>query len=1215
MKRVLAIALSALLTTTVSFAGHVLGLETAWQTKVDTTVLQAASAGRTEFIVYLQAKADLAPAADLGTKAAKGAFVFDALTTTARTSQAPVVTLLRDMGADYQQFWIANSIVVTAGMATIQAVAERSDVRAIYPVGSGELDRPVDLPGGTEAVAVTSTVGPSIDYVRADEAWALGYRGQGAVVAGADTGVRWTHNVLKSHYRGWEAATGTADHDYNWHNAAGPNVACTADESQPCDDDGHGTHTVGTIVGDDGLGNQVGMAPGATWIACRNMNNGVGVVPTYMDCMQWFIAPTDMTDSNPDPAKAPDVVNNSWGCVEVCAPPLLKDMIDASRAAGIFYVVSAGNDNQFFLGVTTACNTINFPLAVYDAAFTVGATNATNDSIASFSSLGPVADNPAEGIAYRKPDIVAPGVGIRSAVATSDNSFGNKSGTSMSGPHVAGLVALIISANPSLRGHVDTIEDVIRRSAKPLTSTKGCGGDTSTDVPNNVFGWGRIDALAAVQLALTTEPGPTFTRSLVGLPAQLVAVQKETLTQSHPTTDYTGGATRTGSTTWRVIKDTGNCCENHLGMSSGGRLFDIGGSFINYSDDRGLSWTSVRPPEPLVNGEGSMAMAPNGDVIGVTWDAYSADHVLAYKYNAETGQWQTLTNVLHHPVYDRPWLSVVPGPFTDATGKVVPYISIMQGGTGIKDPMFVSTDGLAYVEPSSLNLGSLSNSQVTRYFPITADASFDWIQPIRSSPVTGMGAGYAVANGGYLLDPEAREWAPWRLPGNVQPPTYIQVDSGGRIHHVRAVGSTGLEYRISSDAGQTWATATFPLPFQPDEARLSDFKVNRAVGIGAIAVRLNSQDWVYTFDIVSDTAQLKRRYRVGLGDNPAGSDVGALTSPRMDFQNVVIFPDGRVATSFLDSTTFSHPPGTGMLGRITPALAIELDTTFDVSPTPTPDPTPPPAPDLQVTAMAGANQPPKEGDRVVVRATVTNAGDGAAGASTTELRLEDGTLIGTASTPGVAAGGSVEVQVAWDTHGVKGDQVITATADAGAAVAESREGNNLGRLTVSVKGNKVQNGSFEQPAEGGGAPESWQGSSTGAGETGYAEGGASDGSHAVTITGTGTSVALLGVPTWTSAPIAVAPGEVLTLVADVNCVGMSSAPTIGVVYLGPAGELLSTVTLLTGPLATSGFAALEKTFTVPTGVASVRLVLTGFSPTDVRTAGTVTFDDIGLYAN
>jgi hypothetical protein len=267
--------------------------------------------------------------------------------------------------------------------------------------------------------------------------------------------------------------------------------------------------------------------------------------------------------------------------------------------------------------------------------------------------------------------------------------------------------------------------------------------------------------------------------------------------------------------------------------------------------------------------------------------------------------------------------------------------------------------------------------------------------------------------------------------------------------------------------------------------------------------------------------------------------------------------------------------------------------------------------------MAGANQSPREGDRVVIRATVTNAGDGAAGASTTELRLEDGSLLGTAATAALAAGAAVEVQVAWDTHGVKGEQVITATADAGAAVAESREGNNLGRLTVTVKGNKVQNGSFEQPAdESGSAPEGWQGSSSGAGSTGYADdAGATDGSHAVTITGTGGSVALAGLPTWTSAPIAVAPGEVLTLTADVQCVGLSSAPSIGLAYLGPAGELLGAVTLLTAPLTTSGFAALEKTFSVPAGVASVRIVLTGFSPTDVRTAGTVTFDDIGLFAD
>jgi len=266
--------------------------------------------------------------------------------------------------------------------------------------------------------------------------------------------------------------------------------------------------------------------------------------------------------------------------------------------------------------------------------------------------------------------------------------------------------------------------------------------------------------------------------------------------------------------------------------------------------------------------------------------------------------------------------------------------------------------------------------------------------------------------------------------------------------------------------------------------------------------------------------------------------------------------------------------------------------------------------------MAGTNQKPKEGDRVVISATISNTGDGAAGASTTDFRLEDGTPLGTVETAAIAAGASVEVQVAWDTRGVKGEQVIEASADAGDVVAESAEGNNLGRLTVSVRGNKVQNGSFEQPNSAGDGPESWQANSTGAGSTGYSDGGAdgsSEGSHAVTISGTGGSVALAGLPSWTSAPIAVSAGELLTLSADVRSVGLSSAPSIGLAYLGPAGELLGKVTLLTAPLATSGFASLEKTFSVPAGVTSLRIVLTGFSATDTQTKGTVTFDDIGLF--
>ena len=929
MKRILALTLIAALSVGGAAPASAIDLggtsttttTTDWTAKVDASVLSGATAGTTDFIAYMSARADLSAAASLATKEEKGRFVYETLTSTARTSQAGLLSQLAALGMPSQSFWISNSVVTSGDLALLQAVASRSDVKAVYAIGKGRLAEPVEkIPDGTTSADAVAAVGPSLAHVNADDVWAMGYRGQGAVVANADTGVRWTHNAIKSKYRGWDAATGTASHDYNWRDAIrGVNAVCPANSASPCDDHGHGTHTMGTMVGGSPA-DQIGMAPDANWMACRNMIEGFGVVPSYMDCMQWFIAPTRIDGSGADPSKAPDVVSNSWGCVEVCAPPMLKDMIDASRAAGILYVVSAGNDGQW---VGPFCDNIVWPLAVYKSAFTVGATGATSDGIAGFSSRGPVPDNFIEGVLYRKPDIVAPGVGIRSSVSGNDNAYASFSGTSMSSPHVAGLVALMISANPALRGHVDAIEDIITKTAVPLTTTAGCGGDSSTQVPNNVYGWGRIDALRAVQLALETEPTPNASQDLVGLPAQVIDVTKETALQTHPTEDFASG--RTGTTTWRVVKDTGNCCENHLGVSSGGRLFDIGGNFINYTDDRGVSWKSVRPLDPLVNAEGSMAMAPNGDVLGMTWDAYSGDHFVAYKFNAASGEWKTLTNKIHQVVYDRPWLTLIPGPFEDLTGKTVPYISIVQGGTGVKDPMWVSTDGLVYVEPSSLRLGTLTNTQVNAPFPIAAEASFDWIQPIRSAPVTGFGAGYAGANGGFLLDPATREWSSWRMPDGSAPPTYIQVDSGGRIHNVRSAGAGRLEYRISSDGGLSWTSTFVDLPF----GGLTDFKVNRALGVSALVLRINNQDWAYKFDISGDAAQIVRRYRVGLGDNPAGVGIGQLTNPRMDFQTIAILPDGRVAVSFLDSTTFSHPPGTGMLGRITPALAIELDTTFE----------------------------------------------------------------------------------------------------------------------------------------------------------------------------------------------------------------------------------------------------------------------------------------------
>lgn len=181
------------------------------------------------------------------------------------------------------------------------------------------------------------------------------------------------------------------------------------------------------------------------------------------------------------------------------------------------------------------------------------------------------------------------------------------------------------------------------------------------------------------------------------------------------------------------------------------------------------------------------------------------------------------------------------------------------------------------------------------------------------------------------------------------------------------------------------------------------------------------------------------------------------------------------------------------------------------------------------------------------------------------------------------------------------------------AIGESNETNNVGELTVRVQGNKVEDGSFEQPNDTGTGPAAWTGSDTSAGRTSWSDGG-TDGSQGATITGTGGSVLLGGSPSWTSAAIDVAPGETLDLVASVRTNGASSAPAIGLAYLGAAGQVLDTVRLATAPLTTVGFATLEGTVTIPTGVSKVRVILLGFAPTDTHTSGTVVFDDIGLYA-
>ena len=271
-------------------------------------------------------------------------------------------------------------------------------------------------------------------------------------------------------------------------------------------------------------------------------------------------------------------------------------------------------------------------------------------------------------------------------------------------------------------------------------------------------------------------------------------------------------------------------------------------------------------------------------------------------------------------------------------------------------------------------------------------------------------------------------------------------------------------------------------------------------------------------------------------------------------------------------------------------------------------------PDLEVVGVSAGNSKGREGEKVTLTATVRNSGSAEAPASKTEFMLDGSTVLGLVDTAAIAPGQTRNVTVLWDTRSIKGRHTIRATADRNAAVSEVNEANNAGVLTVDVKGNKVENGSFEQQSTSGSGPEAWQGSSTGAGTATWSDGG-SDGSKSATVSGNGGNPALLGMPGWTSKPIPVTAGETLDLVTAVKSSGLSSAPTVGLAYLGAAGQLLQTVVVLTAPLSAVGFKTLEQTVTIPTGVAQVRVVLTGFSPLDTATRGSVTFDDVGLFAH
>jgi len=427
--------------------------------------------------VIMKEQADLSDIAKIKDRDERLTTAYDELTGLANGSQQGLREIFDTAHIKYTPYYLENAMEVQGGTLVRLFLLTRSEVDRVIP--SPRLRyAPPDSPSPGGLTQTNGEVQWNISMIGADKVWnEFNIQGQGIVVGQSDSGVDGIHPAIRQQYRGYRQSD-----DYNWFD---PWDGTTS----PNDEGGHGTHTMGTILGTGGIG----VAPKAKWIGCVNLDRNLGNPALYLDCMQFMLAPFPIGGDpffDGDPTKAAHVLNNSWGCpnIEGCDPNSLLFAANNLRDAGIFVVVSTGNDGP-------NCETVESPLSLYDSVFSVGAIDQAGN-MADFSSRGPVT---ADGSGRNKPDIVAPGVNVLSSLPK--GTYGANSGTSMAGPHLVGVVALIWSAQPELIGDIDATEKLMIDTAQPYTGDTSLGC-FSGDTPSNAYGYGVVDVYAAVKKAL-----------------------------------------------------------------------------------------------------------------------------------------------------------------------------------------------------------------------------------------------------------------------------------------------------------------------------------------------------------------------------------------------------------------------------------------------------------------------------------------------------------------------------------------------------------------------------------------------------------------------------------------------------------------------------------------------------------------------------------------
>ncbi|CAG1016593.1 Bacillopeptidase F [Anaerolineales bacterium] len=427
--------------------------------------------------VVMKDQLDISDVAKIKDRDERLTAAYERLTAHANTTQADLRNFFDKVGIEYTPYYLENAMEVRGGTLVRLYLLSRPEVDRVLP--SPRLRAVPDAsPQPGPLTQVEDEVQWNISMIGADKVWnEFGVRGAGIVVGQSDSGADGNHPAIAKQYRGYNSSD-----DYNWFD---PWERTTS----PNDEHGHGTHTLGTILGTDGIG----VAPEAQWMGCVNLERNLANPAFYLSCMQFMLAPFPQGGDplkDGDPTKAAHVLNNSWGCptIEGCDPNALLPAANNLRDAGIFVVVGTGNDGPL-------CETVAMPLPLYDSVFAVGAIDQFGN-MGDFSSRGPVTS---DGSGRIKPDIVAPGVNILSA--TPEGTYAQFSGTSMAGPHVVGVVALLWSAQPELIGDIDATEQLIIKTAKPYEGDTSLGC-FSGDMPNNAYGYGVVDVYAAVKKAL-----------------------------------------------------------------------------------------------------------------------------------------------------------------------------------------------------------------------------------------------------------------------------------------------------------------------------------------------------------------------------------------------------------------------------------------------------------------------------------------------------------------------------------------------------------------------------------------------------------------------------------------------------------------------------------------------------------------------------------------